>query len=457
MEHGVVRVRIVYDGPPLAGKTATLHALEHKLSSNRVVQPLNDTGVNLLEYQGGMYDQLPIACQIFTTPSDLRWSKRRQFLLNHADAIILILDTRPESLPLGLEYLRQLRDFLHQLPPPVPLFLIQANCQDYPHALNTATLHSFFIDPSIKIMETSAVNGVGIRETFVMAVRLAVERLNALKEDFKLFKGKCELINVDEWIEVLHTQQTDPENTALSLFINAPTPPQTSPKISNPHDIHADISEVVLPSPETPLKWLFPALSMQSTLSQLIDLSNIFEDQEGWIVTNQHWKVFSRADWHYLSENVAIDALQQQTHWHTQALFGLPQHRGLALSQSEQGWHLWQIAQRPMLIFSKNSADEFISQFLMTAKYISQTLQRLNKFMSISQIILEHFDSQGNFYGRLCPTEETLKMSSVDKTLTLCLPILTSATFEPTLLLAALEQQEMIFPQFAQLVAQHLT
>jgi len=105
MESEVARVRIVYDGLPQSGKTTTIRALEQKLATARAVHDLDNIGINWLEYQGGIYDHLPIACQILSTPS-LQWQRRREFILSHADAIVLVLDARPDALPLGLEYLR---------------------------------------------------------------------------------------------------------------------------------------------------------------------------------------------------------------------------------------------------------------------------------------------------------------------------------------------------------------
>lgn len=456
MDHGVVRVRIVYDGAPQAGKTATLCALEQKLSSNRFVQPIDGMDINLLEYQGGVYDHMPIACQILTTPSDPQWSKRRQFLLNQADAIVLVLDTRPEGLPLGLEYLRQLRNYLEQLPPPAPLFLIQANYQDAPNALNVNKLYDFFIDSSVKIMETSTLEGLGIRETFVMAVRLAVEHLNVLKENYQLKKGKFELATTEEWSNILHAQQTDPEISLLSRLIHAPQASSLFPQISDSPDVHAQITDVRLPTVEIPLKWLFPTLSTQAILPQLNDLSQLSEIEYGWVATNQHWSIFSRADWHYVEEKNALAALQQQTRWHSQALFGISKDRCIAVSHNEQGWHLWQIVPNIHLEFPRQSVKEFVIQLLTTAKHISQTLQRLRTFIPVSEIALERFDLKGNFYGRLNLVEETLKGNPVEKAVELCLPVLTSADFEIELLLSTLEEQEQHSPQFAQLFVNQL-
>lgn len=456
MENGVVRVKIVYDGPPHAGKTATIHALEQKLSSNRFVQSLDTMGIDLLEYQGGMYDHLPIACQILTTPGHPQWQKRRQFLLNQADAIVLVLDTRPEALPLGLEYLRQLREFLKQLPPPAPLFLVQANFQDLPNALNAEKLHSFFVDSSLRIMETDSLEGLGVRETFVMAVRLVVERLNILKEKFQLLHGKLDLPTSESWLTVLQAQQTIPENTTLSLLIDAPKLPKTSPAIKNVHAIHADLTEINLPNAETPLQWLYPALNAQFALKQLPDLTPILQSDGSWLASNEKWALFSQPDWHYLSEKIALSALQQQMRWHSLALFGLPETRYLALSNNEHGWHLWQVVQRSLFVFSNESAEAFVGQLLTASKHISHTLQRLNKLIPLSQISLQFFDLQGNFYGRLNPFEATSNIKNVDKTFEICLPFLKSSLFDNMILLETLEQQEHLAPKFAQLFANHL-
>jgi hypothetical protein len=157
-----------------------------------------------------------------------------------------------------------------------------------------------------------------------------------------------------------------------------------------------------------------------------------------------------------LDEENARAALQQQTRWHAQALFGISKDRCVAVSHNEHGWHLWQIVPRIHLEFPRESEKEFIIQLLKTAKYISQTLQRLSKFIPVSEIILEHFDLKGNFYGRLNLFEETFKGSCIEKTAELCLPILASTAFEPELLLNTLEEQETHSPQFAQLFANHL-
>ncbi|MEY3219949.1 MAG: hypothetical protein RIT27_1306 [Pseudomonadota bacterium] len=454
MENGVVRVRIVYDGLPQSGKTTTLRVLEHRLAIARVVPDLEDIGINWLEYQGGMYDQLPIACQILSSPAP-QWQQRREFMLSQADAIVIVLDTRPAALALGLEHIRQLQVFLSHLPPPAPLFLIQANFQDSPLALNTQQLRALFVDSTTKIVETAIPEGAGVRETFVMAVRLAVERLNALKQHFKLLQGKDDLDTPENWLQQLHQQQLEPiPNLLSSLFDNTP-PLETELEITDPNVIHADLSEITLPSAETPLKWLFPAVSTKILLQSLPTLVPTLQPDDSWLASNEQWLLLSKPDWHYLSEKKAILALQQQTRWHTKALFRLPDNRSLVLSNNEQGWHLWQLTRRSAPIcISNESVEEFIKQLLITTNNIYRTLQKLHTLIPLSQLEITYFDQQGHYCGRLNPLEKNLDAADViNKTFDICVPLLKSAPFSEQDLLETLEKLELYNPQFAHLFA----
>jgi len=291
-----------------------------------------------------------------------------------------------------------------------------------------------------------------------MAVRLVVERLNALKQNFQLLQGTLALSTPENWLTALEQHQAEPEHTLLSLLIDAPTSLETEPEIPDLNMIHADLSEVNSPTPETPLQWLFPAISTQSLLKKLPTLEITLQSDDDWLASNEQWLLLSRADWHYLSEKKALSALQQQTRWHTQALFGLPENRGLALSHNEHGWHLWQLVQRvaPVTI-SNESVEEFIKQLLITTNNIHQTLQKLFALIPLSQLKIAYFDVQGHYCGRLNPTEKTLESNhALDKTVDLCLPLLKTAPFNSQDLLETLEKLEFYNPQFAHLFANTL-
>jgi len=106
---GVLVVRIVYDGPALSGKTTSLRALAQGVSS-KVDCPAELAGRTLyfdwVDYVGGLFDGRQIRCQIVSVPGQKDLSHRRKLLLETADAVVLVLDTRQLEWDFGLGWVR---------------------------------------------------------------------------------------------------------------------------------------------------------------------------------------------------------------------------------------------------------------------------------------------------------------------------------------------------------------
>src|SRR5688572_25574775 len=106
----VLVVRIVYDGPALSGKTTSLAALARGLSS-RLDSPAEMAGRTLyfdwVDYVGGLFDGRQIRCQIVSAPGQLDLAHRRRFLIENADALVVVLDTRRHEWDFGLQWVRE--------------------------------------------------------------------------------------------------------------------------------------------------------------------------------------------------------------------------------------------------------------------------------------------------------------------------------------------------------------
>src|SRR6185369_7909490 len=106
---GVLVVRIVYDGPALSGKTTSLRALAKGVSS-KVECPAELSGRTLyfdwVDYVGGLFDGRQIRCQIISVPGQRDLAERRQRLLETADAVVLVLDTRQHEWEFSLEWVK---------------------------------------------------------------------------------------------------------------------------------------------------------------------------------------------------------------------------------------------------------------------------------------------------------------------------------------------------------------
>ena len=173
-ERGCVVVRIVYDGPPLAGKTTSLRALGAKLG-REVYSAGEQDGRTLffdwMDYIGGVFDGHLIRCQVVTVPGQAHLWPRRRELLADADSIVFVADSRADELDAAIEQLERLRGFLPTVDEPPPGVVFQANKRDADSAVPLDTLRDRLVfDEPIAVTESVASEGLGVRETFVLAV-----------------------------------------------------------------------------------------------------------------------------------------------------------------------------------------------------------------------------------------------------------------------------------------------
>jgi signal recognition particle receptor subunit beta len=197
IERDVIVVRIVYDGPPFSGKTTSVHALAKILDKRDTVfspqeDPLSKTlYFDWMEYCGGFFKGYSISCQIISVPGQLSLMERRHFLLRTADSVVFVLDASEANPEIALTYFNDLQQLLSPEDHHFVQVIIQANKQDKPKALSALQLkQTLFPDyPNIKIVDSAAIAGKGIRETFVLAVRLALERAEVLMVKGQLDHG----------------------------------------------------------------------------------------------------------------------------------------------------------------------------------------------------------------------------------------------------------------------------
>lgn len=174
-------MRIVYDGPPMAGKTTSLRTLAAKLGSS-LQMPAEIDGRTIyfdwLDDTGGLFEGRRIHCQIVSVPGQASLASRRRALLETADAVVFVSDTTRDGVKQGRSYLRAARAALGgRAGPPVGVVL-QANKRDHIDAIPLDEVRTAFDAPDAKvaIVESVATDGSGVHEAFVFAVRLALDR-----------------------------------------------------------------------------------------------------------------------------------------------------------------------------------------------------------------------------------------------------------------------------------------
>ncbi|MET0386935.1 MAG: hypothetical protein ABW321_13295, partial [Polyangiales bacterium] len=137
-ERDVIVLRIVYDGPPEAGKTTSLRALAGGLG-HTVESPAEQYGRTLyfdwLDYTAGRFEGRPIRCQIVSVPGQPELVQRRLRLLRDADVVVLVGDSSAGRIEESLESLRFVARFLARRAAPQPAVVFQANKRDLPDAV----------------------------------------------------------------------------------------------------------------------------------------------------------------------------------------------------------------------------------------------------------------------------------------------------------------------------------
>ncbi len=197
IDRDLIVIRIVYDGPALSGKTTTLRALAGSLG-REVFSGDEAEGRTLyfdwLDYTGGRFEGYPIRCQVVSVPGQRLLGARRRHLLTGADAIVFVADTRRSGLEASARGLSALRRELQDTTPPRPGIVVQANKRDTQDVAALDEVRTALAaEGALALMESVAIGGTGVREAFVLAVRLALDRVRELMRLALLPRGRPEV------------------------------------------------------------------------------------------------------------------------------------------------------------------------------------------------------------------------------------------------------------------------
>jgi signal recognition particle receptor subunit beta len=289
---GVLVVRIVYDGPALSGKTTSLKALARGVSSS-LTTPAETAGRTLyfdwVDYVGGLFDGRQIRCQIVSVPGQRDLAQRRKLLLETADAVVLVLDTREHEWEFSLDWVKTTLPRCRAKDPPVGLVL-QANKRDAPDAVPLADVRSALAKlPPVALVQSSATSGEGIREAFVLGVRLALDRVRALASQGRLHTGKPDDDSPEELLERLRSAETNvtseplPDaqravlSAALAAELEAPPERASSADTLNssrpPPSGAGDLDEALfVPDPAMPGGMIWPPVDGRALLHEVASL-----------------------------------------------------------------------------------------------------------------------------------------------------------------------------------------
>jgi len=382
---GHLVLRIVYTGPARSGKTETVRHLAQLLLGNTtddlIYSPSEAKGRTLFfdwfDYQGGIFHDYKIRCQIISVPGQDMLKSRREQLLADADAVILVLDSRDTNIRSARQHFENLCDTLAQQQHPAAL-VIQANKQDIAEALEQDEIRQkLSIAQQIPILPSTATESLGIREAFIKAVSLSIATAEDLYQQGYLDIGSPSIDSGEDLLNLIKSQEqsTDPE----------PEPQSES----------ADLTQVIsFAESQLGAGFVWPPLAGRQLFRQLQILNPSIETN-----IKQHWQ--SHFDhWQLQADSVFKHDLNAKQHWikvlkqYNQLLPQLAPDCAVFLLKAETGdWWLWHITR----------AGESLVEQIQLSLYQADSQEIAKQLLQYTRLFIKlyHVFAQANMSHKL--------------------------------------------------------
>jgi len=369
-------IRVVYDGGPGAGKTTSLRTLAARLGVN-VEAPREVNGRTVffdwVDYTGGLFEGRQIRCQIISVPGQASLAPRRAHLLRSADVVIFVGDTSPEGYPSLDSYLHGLFVLLRSIPGPTIGVVLQANKRDHLGAAPLESLRDFRNgEARLAVFESIATDGAGIREAFVFAVRLALDRVRELMALGKLRHGPPEIDTSGELLAhlkliegdqlqmavddgLVHTRLASLRSTPIDSSTDSDSSGRAAQRAAtsglhpSEHPIGAAVARSPeLPTSEVPSGLVWPPIEGRIMLHHATTeppRSVQQSDTEYSCVGACGWIFYSAVQAVFPDLNSARAALVAWARVHTGHLDIISEERCVLVTQDGEHFRLWQVIQ----------------------------------------------------------------------------------------------------------------
>ena len=355
LAQNAIVLRIVYDGPSAAGKTTSVRALGTSLS-RPVVSPKEAGERTLffdwLDYTGGRFEGYQIRCQVVTVPGQALLARRRAALLKTADAVVHVTHVTQSSLNETIDALRSVMTATQQDDGVAVGVVLQANKQDLGESLHRDALRAAFdrAGLAVGIVESIALRGNGIREAFVLAIRLALDRVKELRSRGALLEGSAAINDADgllRWVE--HEDSSAVEAPAVPVL----TAPDLSSVLASeaPHDaLDAMLPETDttrLPDENVATGLVWPPIEGRNWLldARRDEPERLAHSAIGWVAESARgWRFHSPESARYPRSDLARAALVSWARLHMQHSKLLSSPRVIAVAADGRlGFRLWQM------------------------------------------------------------------------------------------------------------------
>jgi len=401
-------IRLVYDGPPEAGKTTSLRALAGSLAQPAFTPAEDANGRTLwfdwMEYLGGRFEGCQIRCQVVAVPGQRELGARRRRVIEGADVVVFVGDSSARETSRTLAYLFELRDMLAGAADAPVGVILQANKRDLPDAIPLDELRARLAEAGwpIGVVESVAADGTGIREAFVYAVRLALDRARELMSRGALRTTGGGRSGAEELLDALRADDRALHPAPPMVFDAGPS----SPAAELLREVLAFENAAHLPQPAGPLAQvpgaprppdasvpsgaIWPPVEGRAILNELAQIPLVPRR-----LSNGDWAAGLGSGWRVVSSRETVFPSLDQgraalIHWarlHAGVAGAISPRRCIVLADDgEHAWRLWQIVR----------ADDSLREVLARALREHAGEALIARVCQAAQLL---YDAQDKFAG----------------------------------------------------------
>lgn len=182
-----IRVKIVYYGPALGGKTTNLRVLhERALRSRRgefiSVNSMQDRTIlcDLLPLRTGGFRGFDLKLQLLAVPGQAMYGATRRVVLKAADGVVFVANSASDRWRETAQSYAEMNAnlIMHQLDPHTIPLVFQYNKRDLPQVAEIETLQRELNSRHVPAIPAVATQGKGVLETFSAILSLTVQDLS---------------------------------------------------------------------------------------------------------------------------------------------------------------------------------------------------------------------------------------------------------------------------------------
>lgn len=181
-----INAKIIYAGPPRAGKSTSLRRVYDEVKKGAKGEPLslreeNDQTLffNFVPLTLGTVRDFTVRLHLYTVPGEAAYRQSRSLISTGIDGVLFVADSQLERMEDNLASLRELRELLRtegEALEETPL-VFQYNKRDLSSAVPAKELHRYLNEQGTAEFETIATKGVGVFEAFREISRRVLRRL----------------------------------------------------------------------------------------------------------------------------------------------------------------------------------------------------------------------------------------------------------------------------------------